>query len=259
MRLVSVADLLGRMVGVRVVGALTVASLGALHMAACAGPAGTNRNSPKYAASSTFHITQLAEVRTDRGRCYAIVFDYATPEKGDLFLLDVGRVPPNGRMNFVSCGERLTLVSEQGGPVLADLPFRNATEFMGDDVVSIPKPADFGEGFQAGTWRRRGDNTFAVHAVTILQTEFDFVHPVTQGTEIRVVTAYKENNQEHTSRAAIMVGYSSAAADPVDFHVWVKAQERRSRTEWRDATGDGAKQLAVATLSRARILLAGER
>jgi hypothetical protein len=228
----------------------------ALIIAACGGSSPGATAAPRYATDKTFHITQLSEVRTDAGSCLAVALDYTTPAKQDVLMTGLGLVPAKGRVSFLSCSDRLDLVAPSDGALIASLRFSNATQFMGDDLIPIPKPTEFGEGFQRGQWRRKGDATFATRAIDILQREFDLVYPVTQGTDSRIVTAYKENNDERTSRAAVMVGYASAAADPVEFRVWVKAQERRARTDWRDPTSEEAKKSALATMSRVRQLMA---
>lgn len=213
---------------------------------------------PKHAPGDIFVVRQLSEVMTAEGPCYAVAFEYEIPAADDVIISGVGVAPPSGAMSFITCDTDVR-IDDMANQPLAVLDLTGATKFMGDDIITLPRPADFGDAVQTATWHRSGNETFGARALAILQEEFDFVAPSQHGTECRVVTAYKQSEEHELARVAIMLGYAGNALDPVDFRIWIKVQERRSRTEWRNAERDEARQAAVSLVARVRKQLAGTR
>lgn len=206
------------------------------------------------APHEVFTVQQLTSITTDdkQASCYAIKFSYAVPDRAhDAYMPGIGTIPPRGNLDFISCEPELSITDGAGGAVLAHLAFSNPTQFMGDDVIPLPKPNEFTSACQTADWQRTGAPTFGPFAIGVLQDEFQLLSVLREGQESRIVTTYKTLNPQKTIRIAVMVGYPDGAT-PISFKICVKAQERREHTDWREPTESSTLDAALAALTSIR-------
>jgi hypothetical protein len=221
--------------------------VGVLLTTVCAFPdlAGAQEQS-STPALATVNLRTAFKLATTPKPLYRVSYSYDFPGHRQVYIRGVGTVSSKGTLGYIHSGDTVEFFDGPDGNLLHVEKIEHAVTLMGRPAL-VPDETQFPRESRRGRWR--GQGPFAERAFSVLDQYFRSGYRTFQKENSLVyLTTYAELPEAadgSRTEVSVLISYP-VRSDSRDlaFTVAFTAQERRSHTDWRDATTDSSRNSA---------------
>jgi hypothetical protein len=225
-----------------------------LTLAFGAGPSASMSAGTEAAKGSALFKPQVTfgtvfKVAGEPNPLYRVSYTYDFPGRSQVFIRGVGTVRSKGSLSYLQNGETIEFLDESKQDTLYVAKIEHPVTLMGARAPVIPDETQFPRESRRGRWR--GEGPFAEKAFGVLEQHFrSGYRAFEKDASVFYLTSYAEvppHDDSTRTQVSILISYPAMSdAHDVSFTVAFTSQERRSRTDWRDASSESSKKATEA-------------